>query len=197
MDSTSGEKWKTFLKSGSFRRRVYKYRSIIPGTNVKNRNAVRKTSIKHQTHGHTQSSHLTPFPSTANQTECLPEWPHYEISQMKEFHGSELAFGEQLNPSGVEEYPKTASQNETLRQCLETISELRAKGYKDQDLETFLRNWSIEYRISHQALKPLLQKLSEGHAQLPTDPRRLLRTPRSKPLIHNIEGGYYWHHSIG
>ncbi|XP_062557409.1 uncharacterized protein LOC134222280 [Armigeres subalbatus] len=51
-------------------------------------------------------------------------------------------------------------------------------------------------RIPHRALKPLLQKLNEHHHQLPVDPRRLLDTPRCKPEMQPIDGGYYWHNSI-
>lgn len=194
--SQSGEKFKTFLKSGTFRRKVFKYRSIIPGTNARNRHTVHKIKIKRQTPDNIQSLSSKLFPPTSNQNEYMPESFLDGISQAPEFHGIDLATCEQLIQLSAE-HPETARENETLRQCLETISELRAQGCKDQDLGTFLRNWSLEYRISHQALKPLLQKLSEGHAQLPTDPRRLLRTPRSKPEIHKIEGGSYWHHSIG
>lgn len=66
-----------------------------------------------------------------------------------------------------------------------------------ENLTTFLRDWSMQYNIRQQALKPLLQKLNQLDPTLPTDPRRLLNTPRDKPSIIAIDGGEYWHQGIG
>ncbi|XP_065075507.1 uncharacterized protein LOC135699230 [Ochlerotatus camptorhynchus] len=67
---------------------------------------------------------------------------------------------------------------------------------KTGDLQTFLRSWGIEHNIRQHAMKPLLQRLNQLDSKIPTDPRRLLSTPRNKKPISSIEGGQYWHQGI-
>ncbi|XP_065094440.1 uncharacterized protein LOC135714965 [Ochlerotatus camptorhynchus] len=74
---------------------------------------------------------------------------------------------------------------------------IEADTYEDKSLSTFPRNWSLEFNISQNAMKPLMQKLSQYDRTLPNSPRRLLRTPRTKPTIINLEGGEYWHQGVG
>ncbi|XP_038117988.1 uncharacterized protein LOC119769477 [Culex quinquefasciatus] len=65
-----------------------------------------------------------------------------------------------------------------------------------ESLEVFLQRWSLEHKITHSALKPLLDRLSLVDRTLSTDPRRLLGTPRKEPELIQIEGGQYWHHGL-
>lgn len=46
-------------------------------------------------------------------------------------------------------------------------------------------------------MKPLMQNLTKYDQTLPKSPRRLLRTPRNKPVTIKIEGGEYWHQGVG
>lgn len=66
-----------------------------------------------------------------------------------------------------------------------------------ESLTTFMRNWSLEFNISHQALQPLLQRLNQIDSSLPESPRRLLQTPRKRPILVEIGGGKYWHQGFG
>lgn len=66
-----------------------------------------------------------------------------------------------------------------------------------ESLETFLQRWSIEHRISHAALKPLLLRLSIIDKTISTDPRRLLGTPRHEPTLIHMTSGEYWHNGLG
>ncbi|XP_065072801.1 uncharacterized protein LOC135697134 [Ochlerotatus camptorhynchus] len=63
-------------------------------------------------------------------------------------------------------------------------------------LASFIQNWSLEYKIPHAALKPLINRLCIVDRTLPTDPRRLLGTPRKEPDLVKIEGGQYWHQGL-
>lgn len=67
----------------------------------------------------------------------------------------------------------------------------------DSDLTSFLQKWSLDFNITHAALKPLLTKLSQYDRMLPEDPRRLLATPRDLIKVCEIEGGKYWHQGLG
>lgn len=62
------------------------------------------------------------------------------------------------------------------------------------NLKEFLSNWSVQFNISHVALKSLLWKLKQYpiHANLPSDPRSLLSTPRSTK-IRIVSPGKYCH----
>lgn len=66
-----------------------------------------------------------------------------------------------------------------------------------ESLENFLQRWSIEHRIPHSALKPLLMRLSLIDKTLSKDPRRLLGTPRKTPDLIEMTNGKYWHHGLG
>jgi len=62
-----------------------------------------------------------------------------------------------------------------------------------------LRQWSIKHNITHSALKDLLKVISQTFpdANLPKDPRTLLRTPRSiSNKVSYIAGGEFFHFGI-
>lgn len=199
MDS-SEKKWKNLLQSGCFKRRVNKYRSIVPKANSQNEiratvSGRRSSKIKIQKSGDELSTQSELLPSTTGQklgqNECEPageQESHHSASGSK----SSSKFEEYNHPS-FDLSSESVNQNDIL----DTIAAADNAKFVEPDFETFLRNWSLEYKIPQRALKPLLQKLSEHYLQLPVDPRRLLKTPRSKPVIHAIDGGHYWHHSIG
>lgn len=65
------------------------------------------------------------------------------------------------------------------------------------DLTSFMQKWSLDFNITHAALKPLLTRLSQYDHMLPEDPRRLLETPRSNVSVCDIQGGQYWHRGLG
>ncbi|XP_065080789.1 uncharacterized protein LOC135703464 [Ochlerotatus camptorhynchus] len=103
----------------------------------------------------------------------------------------------------LENYSPDEVSDEELNLCSDT-SYLETTHQEDSDenncqvvnLATFLRNWSMQYNISQQALKPLLHKMNNYDRTLPECPRRLLRTPRINPTIIDIEGGQYWHQGL-
>ncbi|XP_021707461.1 uncharacterized protein LOC110678640 isoform X2 [Aedes aegypti] len=60
-----------------------------------------------------------------------------------------------------------------------------------------LQQWAIKHNITHQAVKELLSILKNQYNDndLPMDPRTLLHTPTSTPVI-DIPGGQYWHQGL-
>lgn len=64
-------------------------------------------------------------------------------------------------------------------------------------LPEFLKNWALEYRITHRALNSLLKILiSVGVPCQAKDSRSLLKTPRTLS-IPETSGGKYWYAGIG
>lgn len=228
MDMQSEKKWKSFLKSGNFGRKVSKYRSLIPKTKFQNKiRSAAPSSVRGNTKK--QKSWKQPpsfLASNAEQNEFESGFEHNKANEREESDQNELQIpvnifepdSEQLLEStfGFEYHEtidsKVSDENSfekpteisepDLEQLLEVVSQnetasaIRNESC-EQDLGTFLRDWSIKYNITHQALKPLLEKLAEYHRQLPVDPRRLLKTPRKTTVVESIDGGSYWHNSIG
>lgn len=58
-----------------------------------------------------------------------------------------------------------------------------------------LRKWAIMFNVPHESLRQLLSLLKTIHANVPNDPRTLLRTPR-KICLKNIEPGAYAHFGL-
>ncbi|EAT41115.1 AAEL007210-PA [Aedes aegypti] len=197
MSSQSRKKWKTVLKSGNFKRKVNKYRSAVSQANSKNSirfpemNRQRKILKPKSSASHSPTSSF--LHATDDETECSLEILRDGLdASIKPEDCGLLSAGH--SESKLNE-PSLALPNRDNEDD-DSIDNKNYDVYKEMNLEMFLNKWSIDYRISHRALKPLLQKLNEHHPQLPVDPRRLLSTPRNKPKILTIEGGYYWHHSI-
>lgn len=72
--------------------------------------------------------------------------------------------------------------------------------FKSKDSMQQLRSWALNYRISHSALKGLLEILSNTKhdfqfESLPKDPRTLLSTPR-QTVIRRVHPGNYFHFGI-
>lgn len=68
-----------------------------------------------------------------------------------------------------------------------------------EGLKLFLKNWALEYGVSHAQLKPLLAKLKEHecHSSLiPKDPRTLFGTPTGKTDVKNLPPGLYHHFGL-
>lgn len=63
---------------------------------------------------------------------------------------------------------------------------------KENNFKKFLSNWFVQYSIPHVALQPLLRKLKRYpvHANLPSDPRSLLSTPRNTETRIVLPGEY-------
>ncbi|KYN00591.1 hypothetical protein ALC62_08633 [Cyphomyrmex costatus] len=59
----------------------------------------------------------------------------------------------------------------------------------------WLQNWAIKNDISHVALTELMTHIKPKYAELPTDARSLLRTPR-KINVQSIPPGYYYHFGL-
>ncbi|XP_035792098.1 uncharacterized protein LOC118466621 [Anopheles albimanus] len=66
------------------------------------------------------------------------------------------------------------------------------------DMTTFLKVWSLEKKVPHATLTPLLKGMARFLHQhpLPKDARTLLRTPRVAATITPIAGGEYWHRGL-
>lgn len=185
----SFEKWRKTLKSGNYRRKVNNYRKLRTGCEYEYLNNKVCESVP--------SSFQEDFSDeqvTSSYTEDLPAL----------FNLDEHSSDDDLDVQNecIEEYsPDEASDSELQDAENRGIAQddvwIEADTYEDKSLSTFLRNWSLEFNISQNAMKPLMQKLAQYDRTLPNSPRRLLRTPRTKPTIINIEGGEYWHQGVG
>ncbi|XP_068989263.1 uncharacterized protein [Neodiprion pinetum] len=65
---------------------------------------------------------------------------------------------------------------------------------EDYNLQSFLAQWAVCNRIPHVAISSLLKKLRQHpcHSHLPSDPRTLLKTPRST-ITTDVHPGKYIH----
>lgn len=185
------KKWKLFLNSGNFRRKVKKYQhKDINNQSIDN--PVRSSySIE-------RINPLAEFLKPVEDPEPEPSLPKTTVDpnfaeslgvhSKRDSDDADETSMEPLIESEMEPYPNLDPNCDSSTDPMNDVSE---------DLSPFLRNWSIQYNIRQQALKPLLQKLNQLDPTLPTDPRRLLYTPRIKPSIIAIGGGEYWHQGIG
>lgn len=92
----------------------------------------------------------------------------------------------------VDDDQEMDSENDESAQDTTNESESDNDIFEEDDLKEFLSNWSVQYNISHVALQPLLRKLKRYpvHANLPSDPRSLLRTPRNTETRIVLPGEY-------
>lgn len=64
-------------------------------------------------------------------------------------------------------------------------------------LSSSLRKWASEYQITQSALKSLISVLNTHlNADLPKDPRTLMKTPRTVEILDLQDNGKYWHHGL-
>lgn len=70
---------------------------------------------------------------------------------------------------------------------------------KNHNLRSSLRKWAIEHRITHSALKDLLEiintRFEKDFEILPQDPRTLLQTPQAVNIMA-LNDGEYWHYGL-
>lgn len=63
-----------------------------------------------------------------------------------------------------------------------------------------LRKWTATFNIPQVALKAMVKILNENfHADIPTDPRTIMKTPRNVNFIkigNGTDGGMYWHQGL-
>lgn len=60
-----------------------------------------------------------------------------------------------------------------------------------------IREWSSEFRIAQVALKKLITILNEHlNLNIQSDPRTIMRTPRTIDVIPMAENGKYWHNGF-
>ncbi|XP_065088016.1 uncharacterized protein LOC135709552 [Ochlerotatus camptorhynchus] len=177
------QKWKKTLKSGHFRRKVHVYRNI----NVSD--VPNATEIEQPNELGSESALFV----------CaVPERPTNSADEETDEGNSQTA---SLDNSLTDYSPDEDSEEEwnhlSDASYVEASQEEQAEhSSQAENLTSFLRNWSTQFNISQQALKPLLQKLNNYDRTLPESPRRLLRTPRINPTIIDIEGGQYWHQGL-
>lgn len=172
------EVWKRFLKSGSYRRQLLKYECLEVNNDCKSSSSAKKessmTTIKYKEPS--ESVERTRKNSTKSTVNDLNYDCDYSVEDSAE---EVLENSLDYSPDDASESDMDDSENNTMR------------------LTSFIQNWSNEYKIPHCALKPLLNRLCNVDRTLPTDPRRLLGTPRKEPELITIDGGHYWHQGLG
>lgn len=74
---------------------------------------------------------------------------------------------------------------------------------KNSHFRDDLRNWAVEHKIKHTALKDLMKILNEQFGNkddcinlLPDDARTLLHTPQTISIMPLSNGSEYWHHGL-
>lgn len=83
-------------------------------------------------------------------------------------------------------------QNEVHSDQIDSI-EHSNQPPQNENLPELLKQWALEYGITRRALTALLKILiSAGLWYLASDSRKLLKTPRTVPVI-DMCGGKYWH----
>lgn len=177
MDSC--DKFKKFLRSGSFRRIVSKYQ--LATTTESPSDATRVPGSG-------------PSASGDSQPEVLYSGRFQDVDQPD--------YDSDGNPAEEEDYyspDETDSESEEEEEKVPDvpIGLNESKIEPQLSLGSFLRDWSVQYNISQQALGPLLIRMNELDKTVPVSPRQLLKTPRKKAAIVEIEGGRYWHNGLG
>ncbi|KAJ8914057.1 hypothetical protein NQ315_017578 [Exocentrus adspersus] len=76
-----------------------------------------------------------------------------------------------------------------------TLGNAEAAPTNSNHLPSQLTEWAVKHNITHTALTDLLKILKLNHADLPTDARTLLQTPRKVKLIP-VHPGEYCHFGI-
>lgn len=67
---------------------------------------------------------------------------------------------------------------------------------KNRQLRDGLKNWAVNYNISHDAIKSLIVLINDRIPNiLPSDPRTLLNTEKSV-TTHPVGNGRYWHNGL-
>lgn len=187
------EKWKKILKSGNYRRKVNQYRKLRTVCDYEdpNNNASENVSSEPQDDlFDTQALSLHPEDSS--------EFFNDDEQNSDEDSDIQNAFVEEYSPDEASDSDLENSDHPGIYQDVGSLdADIEPDTYEDESLSTFLRKWSLEFNISQNAMKPLMQKLTQYDRTLPNSPRRLLRTPRNKPSVINIEGGEYWHQGVG
>ncbi|EDS39346.1 conserved hypothetical protein [Culex quinquefasciatus] len=178
----SDEKFKKFLKSGTFSRWTQKYQT---------REAEFTTR---ETAGSVSSGQPVPEPAHVDVPGFEFEADQADVSG-PEFLDQNEESDFDLEYWSPEEYSSDEDQEGQFYEDVQ--SEMEEEHAQPESLTTFMRNWSLEFNIPHQALQPLLQRLHQIDSSLPESPRRLLQTPRTKATIVEIEGGKYWHQGFG
>lgn len=176
----ASQKWKTTLKSENFRRKVHMY--INNATGLEQAHNLQFTS--------TFPVVMVPEPEPEPATESADEESNYGSSVTA---SQDNSFGDYSPDDSDAEWKLLC---DTPHQDINKEEATEQSGH-EENLASFLRNWSLQYNISQQALKPLLQRLNNYERTLPESPRQLLRTPRIVPDIIDIEGGQYWHQGLG
>lgn len=165
--------WQKFLKSGSYRRKLAKYEQLL----LDDGNLPSTSYTVSENNGENDGT----IDSSANDYKAASGTVALDLgfddSDVLEVHGA-LEESFDYSPAG---------SSDSEQDCTDD----------NETLTTFIQKWSLEYNVSHSALKPLLNRLSTIDRCLPTDPRRLLKTPRKEPNLIQIGGGQYWHRGLG
>ncbi|XP_036138680.1 uncharacterized protein LOC118644365 [Monomorium pharaonis] len=124
----------------------------------------------------------------------VEEWDKVEEKKQEEEIEEEKWEYEEMT---ADEDHRINEVNEDLAQDTLTEDESDDNIRERDNLKEFLANWSVQFNISHVALKSLLKKLKEYpvHENLPLDPRSLLSTPRNIK-IRNVLPEKYCHVSL-
>lgn len=177
------QKWRKTLKSGSFRRKVHVYQN-------------KSFSETPHTTETVQDNELEPEPGSS--ALAAPDQPRTSLDDNELYDDSSASHDNSLGDYSPDEDSDAEWNHLHDTSLLEANEdESNEKSDNEENLASFLRDWSMQFNISQQALKPLLQKLNTYDRTLPESPRRLLRTPRMIPDIIDIEGGQYWHQGLG
>lgn len=176
------KKWENIVKSGSYNRNVKRYSEIDASTFSEQINSSDTED--------TSSNNLESVPSTST---IHP--PSLSSSQDVPVEVPPLKIDDDVLNTSDDDY-KPASEDEYYSPDDGSIEDDDMNNV-ESDLTSFLRDWSLEFKITHSAMKPLLSRLSQYDRMLPKDPRQLLETPRKTANIVEIQGGQYWHQGLG
>lgn len=178
MDNMS--KWNKFIKSGTYNRSLKKYSDLsLLELNVNKCPTEAVSNAKANTVKIDPSVSSPEFWKNTNDVHDSFEVQGDEVSELVSDEEKSVAFEDYYSPD------EDLNDKNVILNSVES------------DLTSFLQKWSLEHKISHAALKPLLTRLSQYDRTLPEDPRRLLDTPRKSAYVIDIEGGQYWHQGLG
>lgn len=168
------KKWQKFLKSGSYRRKLVKYQRLVLNNEPSTSSFVPEATEEATVESEGTLPQACNVSAEAAGEDCVSE--EFSVGQDAQ---AVLEVSIHYSPAGSSDSEQDDNTGDT------------------ETLASFLQNWSLNHNIPQTALKPLLNRLSTIDRSLPTDPRRLLGTPRKESQLIQIGGGQYWHQGLG
>lgn len=128
-------------------------------------------------------------------------FPNSTVANIETTYNDTLSEAEELSQSEQNiEIIENVINNSTESSDYPLDEEFDNESGQNQNFQQFLANWAVQEHISQSSLRSLLHGIKKYtchncNFNIPSDPRSLLRTPRSTN-VSNCSGGQYYHFGL-